>query len=138
MSELRNRFITALPNEPVPPVTKIEEFERMLGDDFVESNWQKWFEKNSWILGSEFVRILDERYIDIANKVALLVDKLGICQENNPKSIAVGCIYLISQNYNLGFTKKEIADNCHTSEVTVSNTYSQMAKFKKYLFPKNV
>jgi transcription initiation factor TFIIIB Brf1 subunit/transcription initiation factor TFIIB len=81
---------------------------------------------------------IDERYIEIANKVALLVDKLGICQENNPKSIAVGCIYLISQNYNLGFTKKEIADNCHTSEVTVSNTYSQMAKFKKYLFPKNV
>ena len=81
---------------------------------------------------------IDERYIDIANKVALLVDKLGICQENNPKSIAVGCIYLISQNYNLGFTKKEIADNCHTSEVTVSNTYSQMAKFKKYLFPKSV
>ena len=74
----------------------------------------------------------------ISNKVALLVDKLGICQENNPKSIAVGCIYLISQNYNLGFTKKEIADNCHTSEVTVSNTYSQMAKFKKYLFPKSV
>ena len=81
---------------------------------------------------------IDERYIDIANTVALLVDKLGICQENNPKSIAVGCIYLISQNYNLGFTKKEIADNCHTSEVTVSNTYSQMAKFKKYLFPKSV
>ena len=55
---------------------------------------------------------------------------------NNPKSIAVGVIYLLSQNYNLGFTKKEIADLCKTSEVTVSNTYTQMNKFKKYLLPK--
>ena len=78
---------------------------------------------------------IDDKYIDIAHKAALLVDKLGICQENNPKSIAVGCIYLISQNYNLGFTKKEIAENCHTSEVTVSNTYGQMIKFKKFLIP---
>ena len=60
-----------------------------------------------------------------------------VCFENNPKSIAVGCIYLISQNYELGFTKKEIAEQCHTSEVTVSNTYGQMVKFKKFLIPKN-
>lgn len=80
---------------------------------------------------------IDDKYVDIAHKAALLVDKLGICQENNPKSIAVGCIYLISQNYELGFTKKEIAEQCHTSEVTVSNTYGQMVKFKKFLIPKN-
>ena len=80
---------------------------------------------------------IDDKYVEIAHKAALLVDKLGICQENNPKSIAVGCIYLISQNYELGFTKKEIAEQCHTSEVTVSNTYGQMVKFKKFLIPKN-
>lgn len=80
---------------------------------------------------------IDDKYIEVAHKAALLVDKLGICQENNPKSIAVGCIYLISQNYELGFTKKEIAEQCHTSEVTVSNTYGQMVKFKKFLIPKN-
>ena len=80
---------------------------------------------------------IDESYIKVAIKTAILVDKLGICQENNPKSIAVGSIYLISQNYNLGFTKKEIAEQCKTSEVTVSNTYGQMTKFKKYLLPKD-
>jgi transcription initiation factor TFIIB len=79
---------------------------------------------------------IDEGYIVVGIKAAILIDKLGICQENNPKSIAVGVIYLISQNYNLGFTKKEIADLCKTSEVTVSNTYTQMMKFKKYLLPK--
>lgn len=80
---------------------------------------------------------LDEKFIKVGNRISILVDKLGICQENNPKSIAVGCIYFISQNYELGFSKKEIADQCHTSEVTVSNTYNQMNKFKKYLLPKD-
>ena len=79
---------------------------------------------------------LDEKFIKIGTRISVLVDKLGICQENNPKSIAVGCIYFMSQNYDLGFSKKEIADQCHTSEVTVSNTYNQMSKFKKYLLPK--
>ena len=79
---------------------------------------------------------IDEYYVNIAIRASILIDKLGICQENNPKSIAVGVIYLISQNYNLGFSKKEISELCKTSEVTVSNTYGQMVKFKKYLLPK--
>ena len=79
---------------------------------------------------------MDESFIKIGIRTSIIVDKLGICQENNPKSIAVGVIYLISQNYNLGFTKKEIAEQCKTSEVTVSNTFSQMTKWKKYLLPK--
>jgi transcription initiation factor TFIIIB Brf1 subunit/transcription initiation factor TFIIB len=75
-------------------------------------------------------------HINIGIRAAILIDKLGICQENNPKSIAVGILYLISHNFNLGLTKKEIAEQCRTSEVTVSNTYGQMLKFKKYLIPK--
>ncbi len=76
---------------------------------------------------------IEEAHIQVGVRCAILVDKLGICQENNPKSIAVGIIYLVSQNFNLGLTKKEIAEQCRTSEVTVSNTYAQMLKFKKYL-----
>lgn len=45
----------------------IKEYEQMLGEDLVESNWQKWFEHNTWVLGSEFIRVLDERNIDIKN-----------------------------------------------------------------------
>tara|TARA_R100001129_G_scaffold105072_1_gene71816 strand:- start:521 stop:1507 length:987 start_codon:yes stop_codon:yes gene_type:complete len=45
-------------------VRAINEFETMLAGDLVEANWQKWFEENSWVLGSEFVRVLDERHID--------------------------------------------------------------------------
>ena len=80
---------------------------------------------------------INQSYIVIGIRASVLIDKLGICQENNPKSIAVGVIYLISQNYNLGLTKKDISDQCKTSEVTVTNTYGQMLKFKKYLLPKS-
>jgi len=45
----------------------IQNFEDMLSKNLVESNWQNWFEKNSWVLGSDFVRILDERHIDTQN-----------------------------------------------------------------------
>lgn len=45
----------------------VEEFERMLEDDLTEHQWQGWFENNDWVLGSEFVRVLDEREIDTAN-----------------------------------------------------------------------
>lgn len=39
----------------------------MLEQDLIEQKWQEWFKKNDWVLGSEFVRILDEREIDTAN-----------------------------------------------------------------------
>jgi hypothetical protein len=48
-------------------VSALEDFERMLGEDLTESSWQKWFKENHWVLGTEFVKILDERSIDTAH-----------------------------------------------------------------------
>ncbi|MDP1719088.1 MAG: DUF4263 domain-containing protein, partial [bacterium] len=48
-------------------VSAVEEFEKMLEQNLVEQKWQEWLKKNDWVLGSEFVRILDEREIDNAN-----------------------------------------------------------------------
>jgi hypothetical protein len=42
----------------------VHEFEQMLGQNLLEGKWQQWFQSNSWVLGSQFVRILDERQID--------------------------------------------------------------------------
>lgn len=53
--------------ENIRRVKAINEYKSMLEEDLVESNWQKWFEKNTWVLGSEFVRVLDERSIDVQN-----------------------------------------------------------------------
>lgn len=48
-------------------ISAVQQFEQMLEQDHKESVWQDWFKKNSWVLGSEFVRILDERQIDTRN-----------------------------------------------------------------------
>jgi len=62
---LPTELIIGLQN--IQKVNAVREFERMLNDDLVEHKWQKWFEENDWVLGSEFVRILDERVIDTSN-----------------------------------------------------------------------
>ena len=49
---------------------KNEEFQKYkieLGVEKDEEVWQKFFSENSWILGSDFVEILDERRIDVEN-----------------------------------------------------------------------
>jgi len=48
-------------------VHAIKQFETMLEHDQKEDAWQEWFQNNSWVLGSEFVRVLDERHIDVKN-----------------------------------------------------------------------
>lgn len=45
----------------------IDDFEEMLSQNLYEKDWQDWFKRNDWILGSEFVKILDEREIDSEN-----------------------------------------------------------------------
>lgn len=42
----------------------VRQFENMLSQDLVEAPWQRWFQRNSWVLGSQFVRVLDQRHID--------------------------------------------------------------------------
>jgi Shedu protein SduA, C-terminal len=43
----------------------VKELEAMLGKDLREQPWQDWFTENNWVLGSDFVRLLDERPIDV-------------------------------------------------------------------------
>jgi Domain of unknown function (DUF4263) len=52
----------------------IEKFEKMLEDDLTEHDWQKWFQDNDWVLGTEYVRILDERKIDTENITDFLME----------------------------------------------------------------
>lgn len=48
-------------------IEAVKKFEEMLGNDLLENKWQQWFTENSWVLGSEFVSVLDEREIDTKN-----------------------------------------------------------------------
>jgi hypothetical protein len=45
-------------------VRAVLELQDMLTKNLKESPWQKWFQENSWVLGSQFVRVLEERQID--------------------------------------------------------------------------
>ena len=45
----------------------INQFEANLEANFNESLWQNWFKENSWVLGTEFIEILDDRVIDTKN-----------------------------------------------------------------------
>lgn len=42
----------------------VRRFDELLDRDLEEKDWQDWFKANSWVLGTEFVGILDERKID--------------------------------------------------------------------------
>ncbi len=55
-------------------IKAVREFEMMLNQNLVEQKWQVWFTRNNWVLGSEFVRILDERAIDTANIADYLME----------------------------------------------------------------
>lgn len=52
----------------------IEELATMLSEDLTEAPWQQWFEENEWVLGTEFVQILDERAIDVGHIADYLME----------------------------------------------------------------
>jgi hypothetical protein len=52
----------------------VTQFEAMLADDRLEQDWQKWFKANDWVLGTDFVRVLDERDIDTDHIADYLVE----------------------------------------------------------------
>ncbi len=50
-----------------------DEFCNTINNNLPESHWQSWFKNNKWILGSEYLHILDERSIDPQNIADYLV-----------------------------------------------------------------
>ncbi len=51
----------------------LDDFIDAIDKDYAESYWQEWFKINKWILGSEYMEILDERRIDSGNIADYLV-----------------------------------------------------------------
>ena len=45
----------------------LERFKKMLKENAVESEWQKWFEQNNWVLGVDFIGISPDRRINESN-----------------------------------------------------------------------
>ncbi len=69
---LPDEFFLGLENSK--RIKALKDFEDMLANNLSESNWQTWFENNSWILTGDIIRILDERIIDTRNISDYLVE----------------------------------------------------------------
>lgn len=54
----------------------VKEFEDAIDAQTQESFWQDWFNKNKWILGSEYLNILPERDIDVNDIADYLVKSI--------------------------------------------------------------
>lgn len=52
----------------------VEAFEQMLAKNLTEAPWQDWFKENDWVLGTEFVKVLDARPIDVEHIADYLME----------------------------------------------------------------
>ena len=73
---------------------------------------------------------LDKERRDICKDVVRRAEELGIVSENTPPSIAVGSIFLCSTIFDWGINKKDLADACEISQVTVTKCFKKLFDYK--------
>jgi transcription initiation factor TFIIB len=59
------------------------------------------------------------------------MDDMEIVSENAPTSVAAGSLYFYSVVNELDMTKKQIAEICEVSEVTITKCYKRLLRYKK-------
>ena len=74
----------------------------------------------------------------VAQFMAVQIDKKNLIPENTPHSVAAGIIYLLSHEFSLGITKREIQLVSDISEVTVNKCYKKINLLKKDLIPQGI
>lgn len=67
--------------------------------------------------------------------IALQIKKNNFVPENTPHSVAAGIIYLLSVEFNLSITTKQIHEISDTSEVTINKCYKKIDAMKHLLIP---
>ena len=101
-------------------INAVQEFETMLDQDLVELEWQKWFTRNDWVLGSEFVQILENREIDTKNIADFLMQAydgfLDIVEIKRPEgNLQFWAARQINKNY--------VQSSDLTQAITQANNY---------------
>ena len=69
---------------------------------------------------------LDGKIVEIIQSIAEKCQDLNLVSDNTPPSMASGCIYLYVKDNDIEITKKDIADICRISEVTVNKCYKKL------------
>lgn len=81
----------------------LDEFCETINKNYAESFWQKWFETNKWLLGSEYLEILDERKIDTEHIADYLMQAfdgfLDIVEIKKPNGLKFWMDYTDHNNY---------------------------------------
>lgn len=71
--------------------------------------------------------------IDKCKKLVTFLEKNEIMNDNSPTSSAAGILYYYSMKNDLGFTKKQFAEICGVSEVTIIKCYKIINKYNDYI-----
>lgn len=79
---------------------------------------------------------IQTEYKNKAIYVAKMSGLLGLVSDSTPPSIAVGSIFMITNYFKLGITRKKIAEVCEVSEVTIAKSFKKIEPLQKYLIPK--
>lgn len=77
---------------------------------------------------------LDNEIRDLCKSVVEKADELCIVSENTPPSISAGTIYLCNVVCGLGISKKDMADACELSQVTLSKCFKKLYEHRSLLF----
>lgn len=73
-----------------------------------------------------FEQKVTKHAVDVVKNVILL----GIGNNHTPTSLAIGCILVICEVYDISLTKKAISNKFNVSDVTITKTYNNLIKFK--------
>ena len=77
-------------------------------------------------------------YIKLANFIAMKIEKNNMIPEHTPNSVAAGIIYLLSNEFELNISKKDIQQVSDISEVTINKCFKTIEHLKTMLIPSNV
>ena len=88
---------------------------------------------------SRYCSVLNMKMDDIetCKKLAKLLEDKEIMSDNSPTSSCAAILYYYSKKKNLGYIKKQFADVCNVSEVTVEKGYKLLDKFDTFII-KNI
>lgn len=84
---------------------------------------------------SRYCSILDMKMEDIeaCKKLVKFLEDNEIMSDNSPTSSCASILYYYSMKKNLGYNKKQFAEVCNVSEVTVIKGYKLLEKFDNYI-----
>jgi transcription initiation factor TFIIIB Brf1 subunit/transcription initiation factor TFIIB len=66
-------------------------------------------------------------------ELAKKLDELEIVSENAPTSVAAGALYYYCVVNDIDYSKKQIADVCEVSEVTITKCFKRLQKYQDLL-----